>query len=82
MTREEAEATSIRLAREHPDRETHRFVPSKDGAGVWSVAKIGLAPVSGAPLTNGTRADEKPPTADDPRDSFSRNVGGPWVGGA
>jgi hypothetical protein len=80
MTREEAQLECERLTAEHPDRETHRFVPRKAEDGTWSVAKIGLPPADNAALTAETRADEKPTTADDPRDSFSRNVGGPWVG--
>ena len=81
MTREEAQAECARLAKEHPDRETHRFVPRQGPDDVWSVAKIGLAPLPDEPLGQEVRADEKPPTADDPRDSHSRNTGGPWVGG-
>ena len=79
VTREEAETECARLAREHPDRETHRFVPRQGSDGVWSVAKVGLAPLPDGPVGAETRADEKPPTPDDPRDSYSRNVG-PWGG--
>ena len=81
MTREEAEAECARLTREHPNRETHRFVPRQGVDDVWSVAKVGLAPLPDEPIGQETRADERPPTPDDPRDIYSRNVGGPWVGG-
>ena len=74
-------AECARLAKEHPDRETHRFVPRQGVDDVWAVAKIGLAPLPDKPLGQETRADERPPTPDDPRDSHSRNAGGPWVGG-
>ena len=43
--------------------------------------KIGLAPLPDEPIGQATQADERPPTPDDPRDSHSRNAGGPWVGG-
>ena len=81
MTHEEAQAECARLAEEHPDRETHRFLPREGDDGAWNVVKIGLPPVPDEPLGQETRADEKPPTGDDPRDTYSRNVGGPWVGG-
>ena len=80
MTQEEAQAECARLAEEHPDRETHRFLPREGEDGAWSVVKIGLPPVLVEPLGQETRADEKPSTPDDPRDSLSRNVG-PWVPG-
>jgi hypothetical protein len=81
VTREEAVAECVRLAKEHPGRETHPFVPRQGLDDVWSVAKIGIPPVPIEPLGSETRADEKPPTPDDPRDSYSRNVGGPWLPG-
>ena len=80
MTRDEAAAESERLAREHPERETHRFVPREGPDGLWSVAKVGLPPVSEEQFTAETRADEKPSTPDDVRDAHSRNVGSPWIG--
>jgi hypothetical protein len=75
MTREQAEARCARLAAEDPDRETHRFIPRDNGDGTWSVAKVGLPPTAD-PVGTETRADEKPPTADDPRTAQSRNA--PW----
>lgn len=80
MTHEEAERESDRLAAEHPDRETHRFVPREGPDGQWSVAKIGLPPIPQEPLGSETRADERPPTPGDPRDSYTRDRGTPWVG--
>jgi len=81
MNRDEAQAECARLAEEHPDRETHRFFPREGDDGDWAVAKIGLAPLPDEPIGQATQADERPPTPDDPRDSHSRNTGGPWVGG-
>ena len=80
VTREEVLAECARLAEEDPDRETHRFVPREGADGIWTVAKVGLPPVPIEPLGQESRADEKPPTPDDPRDSLTRNLG-PWVPG-
>jgi hypothetical protein len=46
------------------------------------VIKIGLPANQAEELHAEQRADERPATADDPRPSYDRNVGGPWVGGA
>ena len=69
MTRAEAEAECKRLAAESPERDTHRWVPAEGPDGDWRVAKIDLPP---ADQDTGTevRADEKPPTPDDPRSGF------------
>jgi hypothetical protein len=75
VTEQEARVLAEELAKTHPDRETHRFVPRKEGDGDWMVAKINLPPVRDE-LSAETRADERPPTADDPRDGFNRNVPG------
>ena len=74
MTREQAEAECKRLADESPERETHRWLPREEADGSWSVVKVGLAPNSSADLTAETRADEKPPTPDDPRPGMLRNI--------
>lgn len=81
MTHEEAEQACNRLAAEHPDRETHRWVPREAKDGSWEVVKVSLAPAQDPEgLTPEARADEKPPTPDDPRPL--RDIGGPWVGPA
>lgn len=64
----EAGEECARLAAEHPDRHTHRWVPAKRG-GEWAVAKIGLPPPADD-TTAEVRADEKPPTPDDVRDGM------------
>jgi hypothetical protein len=65
MTEQEAKEQCTQLAAEHPDRGTHRWIPTQRD-GEWAVAKIGLPPPSndGSPEV---RADERPPTPDDPR---------------
>jgi hypothetical protein len=80
MTRAEAERECARLAAEHPDRETHQWRPREGSDGTWSVVKIALPP-NDARKDAEIRADEKPPTGDDPRPAHWRNVGGPWAGG-
>jgi hypothetical protein len=74
MTRAEAEAQCAKLAAEHPDRETHRWLAREDAGGAWSVVKVGLPPADSA-NTAETRADQKPATADDPRSSAMQNLG-------
>lgn len=78
MNRQEAEQACKKLAEEHPDRETHRWVPHEVSDGSWDVAKVALPPQTDE-ATAETRADERPPTPDDPRPM--RDVGGPWIGG-
>jgi hypothetical protein len=67
MIRAEAEAECQRLAAESPERDTHRWVPVEEEDGEWRVAKIGLAPADEEISGTEVRADERPPTPDDPR---------------
>ena len=78
MTKEEAEQACNRLAAEHPDRETHRWVPREAKDGSWEVVKVHLAPTDDDHLTAETRADERPPSPDDPRSN--PNLGTPHRG--
>ena len=78
MTHEEAEQACNRLAAEHPDRMTHRWVPREAKDGSWEVVKVHLAPSDDEHLTAETRADEKPPTWDDPRSRS--DLGPPYRG--
>jgi hypothetical protein len=78
MTRQEAEQASTRLAAEHPDRETHRWIPHQAKDGTWDVAKIALPPQSEEGLSTETRSDERPPIPDDPR--LNRDLGPPYGG--
>jgi hypothetical protein len=76
MTREEAIAEAARLAREHPDRATHSWLPREIAPGEWGVARVGV-PGRG-PLVNVQEAKPRPPHPDDPRPAHWRNVGGPY----
>ncbi len=74
MTRDEAQELCERLAREHPDRETHTWFPRQKPDGAWSVAKLARAPEKGVdPLTATVEARPRPPHADDPRDLHTRH---------
>jgi hypothetical protein len=59
MNEQEAKDRCAELAAGHPDRETHRWVPTKAKDGSWAVAKINLPPV-------------KPPSGTESRDSGAR----------
>jgi len=77
MTREEAQALCTRNAAEHPDRKVAQWRPQEQPDGSWSVVRIGLQPMSDT--SEETRADERPPTPDDPRTAAMQNLG-PNVG--
>jgi hypothetical protein len=77
MDREAAEHEAARLAAGHPHRETHRFLAREQQDGSWAVVKVGLPPLG--ELTAETRAEERPPTPDDPRTVSEQNLG-PNVG--
>lgn len=80
MTREAAEAEARRLAREHPDRGRYRWL-ARDREGTWEVVRVPVPPGQKVdPLKTTTEAKPKPSQPDDPRTSYDRNVGGPWVG--
>ena len=79
MTHEEALAECRRLAAEHPDRATHSWLPKQDGAGEWSVVKLGA--IGSRPLGTTQEAKPRPPQADDPRPALWRDVGGPYGAG-
>ena len=79
MTRDEAAREAGRLAEENPGR---RWLPREGDDGDWSVAEVklpaGMKP--NPPLKETVEQKPKPPEPDDPRSSYDRNVGGPWVG--
>jgi hypothetical protein len=64
VTEQEARDACAQLSAEHPDRETHRWVPTQRGE-EWVVAKIGLPPAADSSSAE-IRADERPPTPDAP----------------
>ena len=74
MDRQDAEALAERLSREHPERASHRWVARQAGEG-WEVVKVTVPEgMRRDPLKASTEAKPKPPQADDPRSSISRQV--------
>ncbi len=78
MTREQAEAEARRLGEEHPERDRYQFL-TRQRRGDWEVVRVPL-PARAGPVKTSTEAKPKPPQPDDPRTSFDRNVGGPYLG--
>lgn len=77
MTREEAEALCARNAAEHPDRKVAQWRPQQQPDGTWTAVRVDFPP---APETTAEqRADERPPTPDDPRTAAMQNLG-PHIG--
>jgi hypothetical protein len=64
MDEQEAKDRCAQLAREHPDRQTHQWVPVQSKDGSWSVAKINLPPVA---QPTGTQTQASQPDPNDPR---------------
>jgi hypothetical protein len=80
VRREEAEAESRRLAAEHPERATHHWFAKPEANGSWVVVKVAAPPGTRRdPLREEIRADERPPTPDDPQTPHERNVGGNYA---
>ncbi len=77
MNEAEARHACARFEAAHQDRHTHQWQPRQEADGYWSVVKIALPPRG--PLGTETRAEEKPPTPDDPRTVATQNLG-PHVG--
>ena len=79
MTRDEAAREAASLAEQNPGR---RWLPREGDDGDWTVAEIKLPPgmKPNPPLKETVEQKPKPPEPDDPRTSYDRNVGGPWVG--
>jgi hypothetical protein len=79
MTRAEADDKASTLNREHPDRGIYRWM-AREGDDGWQVARITVpGGVRPGPL-HGAVESRPQPDAPDPRSSYDRNVGGPWVG--
>jgi hypothetical protein len=66
MTREDAVARAEQLNAEHPDRETHTWIPRKSSAEEWEIAKLKMPGLRRDPLKATTEAKPKPQQADDP----------------
>ncbi len=77
MNREEAVQQAQKLAQEHPDRDTHTWIPRQESTGEWSAVRVSL-PGGARPRGATVEAKPKPPQADDPRPPMFRDVGGPY----
>jgi hypothetical protein len=73
VTREQAEAVCAKNAAEHPDREIAQWRPQELPDGTWTVVRIGIPPMPD--MSEEIRADERPPTPDDPRPDVPPTVG-------
>jgi hypothetical protein len=79
VDRAEAEQTARRLAGEHPDRDTHRWIAREGADGGWEVVKVKMPPgMRVDPLKATVESKPKPEQPDDPRSPYERNIGGPW----
>jgi hypothetical protein len=80
VTRDEAEAECTRLCAEHPDRLVYRWFPQECGERGWVVARVPVPPGARIdPLKATVETKPRPPTPDDPRTAFERNVGGNYL---
>jgi hypothetical protein len=77
VRREEAKAEAQRLGAEHPERASyHWFAREAGGDSGWVVVRVPMPPRNRVdPLKTEIRADEKPPTPDDPRPQVDPNWG-------
>jgi hypothetical protein len=64
MDEMQAKERCAEQAAEHPDRETHRWVPLQGKDGEWQVAKINLPPTT---KPTGTETRSTSVDAEDPR---------------
>ena len=79
MTEEPStEPNATRLAREHPDRRTHQFLPRHTDDG-WTVVKVAIPPPLDQ-LGTEVRADERPEDGRGPALTRTCATCGPWVG--
>ena len=77
MDRAAAEDEARRLAAEHPDRQTHRWVARERAAGAWEVVKLKMPPgMRVDPVTATVETKPKPPQPEDPRSPGTRNLPG------
>jgi hypothetical protein len=81
MTRRQAEDRAAGLNRDNTDRARYRWM-AREAAGGWEVVRLAIpGGVRLDPLKAVVEARPRPAPADDPRTSYDKNVGGPWVGG-
>jgi hypothetical protein len=76
MRRDEAEARSEQLNREHPERATHRWFPREDGSGGWTVARVAVGALAKPTGTAQPSKDQAP----DPAPQLPGGVQ-PWAAG-
>ena len=74
MTHDDAAAAAKRLSAEHPDRDTHTWIPRELSTDEWEVVKVRVPGIRRDPLKASTEAKPKPPEADDPRPAIFRNI--------
>jgi hypothetical protein len=60
MRKDEAEARSEQLNREHPDRATHRWFPRGGAEGEWTVARVAVGALS-VPTGTAQPSEEQAP---------------------
>jgi hypothetical protein len=81
MTRAEAENRAKALNGEHPDRARYRWMAHESG-GAWDVVRMAMpGAIRLDPLKATVESRAQPAPPEDPRTSYDKNVGGPWVGG-
>ena len=78
LSEQRAKEICAHLGATHKDRETHQWMPRHAENG-WQVVKIGIPPPADQLIAE-TKAAARPDQADDPRNSMSRNIGGPYGG--
>jgi hypothetical protein len=81
MTKADAENRARELNREHPERDRYRWSARESGE-AWEVVRLAIpGAIRLDPLTATVESRPRPEPREDPRTSYDRNVGGPWVGG-
>jgi hypothetical protein len=79
MTEVEARALCVERAREHPERQTHRWF-AREGPEGWGVVKVALPEgLEIRPLSESTEARPRPPQAEDPRTAAQRVMPRGWA---
>ncbi len=73
MTEGEARARCEELASTSPDRETHSWIPRRNGDGGWSVVRLAIPP-SAPPDSTASKSPESRGLRDDPRIALEQNV--------
>jgi hypothetical protein len=80
MTRAEAEDRAATLNREHPERGAYRWM-ARAADEDWQVVRVAIPGGVGLGSLHGVVETRTRPEAPDPRTTFEKNVGGPWIPG-